>query len=500
MSVFTRHNVFFGIIFSLFLFIVLTADRHDSFAVSADPDPPVLSNIHVVEVGTSTALIRWTTDEGAEGMVNYGLDRKFGIERSLIPNKKNHEILVTDLDAATTYYFRTISLDEAGNQSISDDFTFKTESTVSSPALEKILSAEQRELAEKALEILGKIKDPRALEIIVARANELAGELGEHPQIIGSPTVKEIGSDFAVISWKTDREADSIVYFADERAYAPDSDDPYPESQGDPDERVIEHGVRIIGLAPATKYHFSVSSKGEIGGRGFSEDGEFQTKATLPEILGVSLQKVEADAATIAMSTNIPTSIIVEYTNTRTGEKKLKGDPTFLTTHTVRLTDLSFAAPYTAVVKVENEIGDKFTSDPLSFFTVRDDAPPVISKVTNESTLFPGEDVKIQTIVGWDTDEPALCQFFFHSGLAADERSTESTPPEGDPTQKHVQVLTSLLSSSVYKFWIECSDRTGNPSRSEDFVLITPEKEKSIIDIIIENFSGTFGWLKNIGK
>ena len=33
---------------------------------------------------------------------------------------------------------------------------------------------------------------------------------------------------------------------------------------------------------------------------------------------------------------------------------------------------------------------------------------------------------------------------------------------------------------------------------SEDFVLFTPEKEKSIIDIILENFEGAFGWIKNI--
>jgi hypothetical protein len=60
--------------------------------------------------------------------------------------------------------------------------------------------------------------------------------------------------------------------------------------------------------------------------------------------------------------------------------------------------------------------------------------------------------------------------------------------------------VLEFLPSTVYKFWLECKDQTENKARSEDFVLFTPDKEKSIIDIIMENFQGTFGWVKNIGK
>jgi hypothetical protein len=31
-------------------------------------------------------------------------------------------------------------------------------------------------------------------------------------------------------------------------------------------------------------------------------------------------------------------------------------------------------------------------------------------------------------------------------------------------------------------------------------VLITPDKQKSIVDVILQNFQGTFGWVNNIGK
>ena len=71
-------------------------------------------------------------------------------------------------------------------------------------------------------------------------------------------------------------------------------------------------------------------------------------------------------------------------------------------------------------------------------------------------------------------------------------------PEEEEPVLDHIQVVTELQSATVYRFWITCADKAGNEGRSEDFVLFTPEKEKNIIDLIIENFEGTFGWLRNI--
>ena len=41
-------------------------------------------------------------------------------------------------------------------------------------------------------------------------------------------------------------------------------------------------------------------------------------------------------------------------------------------------------------------------------------------------------------------------------------------------------------------------DEAGNEVQSENFVLFTPIQEKNIIDLIIENFESTFGWVKNI--
>jgi hypothetical protein len=150
-------------------------------------------------------------------------------------------------------------------------------------------------------------------------------------------------------------------------------------------------------------------------------------------------------------------------------------------------------------LKAENALGDKVVSNPIQFTTVKDQAPPLISKVANESTLYPSAEAKVQTIVSWSTDEPSYCQFYFREGIAPGVEPT-TLGENKEPKSAHVQVVVEFLPSTVYQYWVDCKDLAGNRVKSENFVLFTPNKEKSIIDIILENFEGTFGWVKNVGK
>jgi hypothetical protein len=195
--------------------------------------------------------------------------------------------------------------------------------------------------------------------------------------------------------------------------------------------------------------------------------------------------------------TNVPCSAIVEYTNLNNNEAKLEGNSSYLTIHYMKLKDLIFDTYYSAVIKVESEDEEKAESDPMTFITTRDEYPPIISKVNTESTLYPGTENKIQTIASWETDELAKCQLFYHQGLVVVDEP-DSLPPEEDFGLKHVQVVTNFLPSTVYKFWIVCSDEAGNEAKSDDFTMLTPTQEESIIDIIIKNFESTFGWVKKL--
>lgn len=509
------------------LFVLAALDFNRAEAAVNDKIPPQIYNSRVETVTATSAVIVWNTDEESDSMVNYGLNRNYGIARDPFYDKKIHEIFLDDLAPDTTYYFRMVSTDQDGNQTISSDYTFTTigtrkdeseseqegqapgpseepgqypgpsttEGQFEMPVNEQITTEELTQVLQQ----INQIKSEKVLEIIQQQIQQQAESATDKLEVILDKVDVETGVDYAIVRWRTNKEANSVVSLVPEGSYNESVEDPYQWSEGKYDDSVTDHEVTVTGLSPATTYHFRVSSETTLGQKSMSTDQVFVTKSVLPEIYNISIAKIEEDAATITFTTNIPCSSLVEYTNLDNNDTRMEGSSAFTTIHNVRLTGLKYDTYYSAVITVENEHGEKTKSAPITFLTIKDEIPPVVSKVKTESTLYPGSDNKVQTIVSWETDEQAVCQFFFHLGLTAPDKVDE-LPIEKDYTQKHTQVTTNLLPSTVYKFWVECFDDVENKARSSDFIILTPSREENIIDIILKNFEGTFGWVKKMGK
>ena len=460
--------------------------------------PPKITNISITQPTATSTLITWDTDINSDSEVNYGLNKDYGIARDAFPDKTKHSILVSDLEPAMLYHMRIGSADALGNQALTGDYTVTTRTSMSKKELEKI-PLEDRVYVERAIVSIQKIKSQEGLQVVEDAIQQQAQKIVEAPVIVGYPRIDEIGTDFAVISWGSDQETGSVIHYARDTEYDENRDNPYSSDAGDEGERVKEHKVRLDGLVAGTVYHLQAESKGNLGLTGKSRDTTFTTKALLPTVSGFRIVKAEEDSVTLGWRTSIPASGVVEYTNARTKFAQSAGSPVFATSHIVKISNLQLGASYSAVVKAQSVLGDTVTSPKLYFTTVKDVEPPVIAKVTQDSTLFASADVKVQTIVSWNTDEKAYCQFYSREGLNPSVEAT-GRGEETDPRTDHVEVITEFLPSTVYQFWIECRDPSGNKSKSENFVLFTPDKVKSIIDIILENFQGTFGWVNNIGK
>jgi len=96
----------------------------------ADTNPPVISGVDVYNITESDATINWATDEAATSQVEYGQTNAYGsttlLDEELVTS---HNVTLSSLEAKTTYYFRIKSKDEAGNEVLSDDYTFTTKTT-----------------------------------------------------------------------------------------------------------------------------------------------------------------------------------------------------------------------------------------------------------------------------------------------------------------------------------------------------------------------------------
>lgn len=444
-----------------------------------------IANVTVTDVTEGQATVSWNTDVNTDATVHYGLDSAYGLVRDPTLNSKDHALTITGLDPSTTYHFQVESRDDQGNTSATAGFVFVTPGPIS----------------KKINREIQKVTDPKELAAIAEQLKHQVADVLRPPAIVGSPKVIP-DTNGATITWGTDRESNSLVSLAKEGEYQASSKDPYAISQGDPKEAVTKHSVTVIGLDASTVYHFSASSQDATGLTGQTEDDTFTTKSILPLQSKISITRIQESSATVNWSTgNVLSKGLIDYTDLRTHKTKSAGDPTFTTAHSIQLAGLTLGTRYSAVIRSTNQGGDEIVSKPLTFVTVRDVIPPAISKVDNESTLFPSDDIKIQTIISWATDEPAYCQVSYTQGLVHnDQNKGETLPAEVNPLTQHTQVVVGFAPAMVYKFWLNCHDIAGNQTQSDDYVLITPTKEKSIIDIILQNFQGTFGWVNNIGK
>ncbi|MCB9811902.1 fibronectin type III domain-containing protein [Candidatus Nomurabacteria bacterium] len=493
----------FGIVV-LFVFTVMSSVPVPTFA---DEEAPVISNVQVNKDSDSSMTITWETDEDADSLINYGLSEDYGIVRVPGTDKRQHSISLESLEPGRTYYFRVLSSDADGNQGISADYKIQLDGSPQSGDGEN--SAQGQGQGQEATDSTT-TSQPTVQEITeqiqeiteVSKLQEIQNEIVKAIQgitedltIVGPPTVIPETTS-AIVKWTTDRPASSVVEFSPSTEYVPSS---YVYSQSSTDAPTTDHEVRLIGLEPFTEYHFQVRSTDSYGITGSSRDFTFQTKASLPEIRNLRIVKVEENAATLAWDTTVPAKATIEYQDLSTGAQNSKGRPTLATSHQMRISDLTLGTRYVAFVIAENAGGDRVKSQPITFITVRDTSPPIISNVTNESTLFPGSESRIQTIVEWGTDEPAYCVMTYQEGVAGGVDPTVIEPEQINYTEKHVEVIVDFAPATVYQFWLDCEDEAGNAIKSENFVLFTPIQEKNIIDLILENFEATFGWVRNIG-
>ncbi len=98
-----------------------------SIAIRIDRQAPTISGQPIVTTAPASARVVWSTDEATGGQVEYGLTTAYGLTSPVDSSlARDHAITLAPIASATTYHYRIISTDIAGNRSVSGDFTFST--------------------------------------------------------------------------------------------------------------------------------------------------------------------------------------------------------------------------------------------------------------------------------------------------------------------------------------------------------------------------------------
>ena len=479
--------------------LVITQQPTGGGGVSTDTTPPKISAIEVKDISHTEAIIIWQTNESADTFVEYGLIEEY--EKGTFgkhETKKLHSLTLSSLSPATVYNFRVLGKDKKGNLGQSKNQIFTTLAITTNEELKAAIPTEEKDMVERAIDILKSLSSPYSMASLSQALEASARIVISPPFIAGEYPQVEVDATKAKFIWQTDKKSNSVVYLSSDQDYNESKDNPYLSEFGNYKEMVTTHEIETFGLEPSTLYHYKVESKPLIGPIAESKDRTFETVSLLPEISDINFDEVGEYKISVSWRTNVPCSSLVEYVNNDSGEKEEIRDSQFLRDHTVVISDLEPDINYSLKIFGEDESGNKASSPVLSFLTGVDVYPPDIIQVRTDSAISP-RGGKVQVIISWTTNELSTSQVFFQEGVNYDPNFTKSTIKDKTLTKKHVVVISTLKQGMVYLFSVQSEDSSNNIADSKNYVLLTPQQTKTVVQVIIENFEQTFGWINNFG-
>jgi hypothetical protein len=186
---------------------------------------------------------------------------------------------------------------------------------------------------------------------------------------------------------------------------------------------------------------------------------------TAPAITEVAVSDITTRGATITWSTSEPATSQVEYGSTSAYGSSTDMDKELVTSHTVRLTELSDNTTYHYRVKSRDGAKNEVVGEDHTFTTAvpPDVTAPAIS-VVDASGITMGS-----ATITWTTNEPASSQVEY--GLTASYGST--TTVDANLVLSHSVTLSGLSPSSSYHYRAVSVDNAGNKTVSLDGDLTT---------------------------
>jgi len=418
-----------------------------SDTVSLYPDgrwrvAPTMTASPSATVKTKTATISWSTNRTSNSFVKYGKSSgDYGEETGSSTQVTAHSVELTGLDPGTTYYYKAIWTDEDGNSGSSDELTFTTNPapTVSTVTVNNV-------------SIYG-----ATVSFTIANAIKATVEYGIDLNYGGG---------------------ESISTSKNETTYS----------------------ITLSDLTEGTAYNFRIKAEDDEGNVYYSDNYTFET-LPVPKITTLKIQQVVGmPKATLRLvwTTNTSISSIVTYYPSRYPERaKDFINLTLKTSHEAILKDLSDETEYTLLVSGKDLAGNEAVYPVQKVKTATDFRAPLIENFNIETTIVGvGDEARAKLVITWDTDEPATTQIEYAQGTSG--TYSQTTQEDKTLTSNHTVTVAGLVPSTIYHLRAISKDKAKNISHSEDTVIITPKSTKGALELVVENLSKSFGFLKGV--
>ncbi len=401
---------------------------------------PEMVGTQSATVKTKSAIIQWSTNRTSNSFVKYGTATGvYGSEVGSSNQVTAHEITLTELKPGTTYYYKMLWTDEDGNLGESDEKTFTTNSA------------------------------PLISNVIPTRININSAE----------------------ISFTIANAIKAKVEYGKTSNY--DSQESITTSKSE-----STYVVQLTDLVEGTLYHYRIVGEDDEGNIYSGEDHIFETLPT-PKILGLRVQQVigmPTSTLRLLWSSNTMVSSIVTYFPTAFPERATDQISLSLKkNHEVIIKNLLDNTDYTILVKGKDSANNEAKTETRTLKTASDIRAPEVQNLNVESTIIGiGDSAKAQIVISWDTDEPATTQIEYAQGTG--NTYNQTTQEDTNLTTNHIVTITALTPAKIYHLRANSKDKAGNLGQSFDTVVITPKSTKDALNLVIDNLSKTFGFLR----
>ncbi|CAG0995283.1 hypothetical protein GEOBC_02608, partial [Geobacteraceae bacterium] len=481
----------------------------------ADTTPPViLEGPTVTSITQNSATVEWATDEPSTGTLYYGLTSNPGTAKNDTTQTTGHRLPLTGLAANTLYYVKVAAKDLKGNgPTTSAVVSFRTLAAADTTAPLIVEGPMAVNISDTEATILWKTDEPATSGVsyndgVAYGVTADAGRVTDHsvrltglkpstmhtytvsskdalgngpalsqpatfktlstpdttpPVIIERSVVVHTTHQSAVIFWRTDEPADSLVEFG--------KTDALGSSEGKA-ALVTHHTITLTGLEQGTLYYFRVSSKDAVGnGPTVSTILTFTTD-TLPRAKSLVITKgpdvvhLSYDLATIAWETDIPADSVIEYTAAGVPGTLRVSDAKRDKRHQLTIGNLDQNTPYNATV-VSASVDGAVVKAPVSFTTLNppDTAAP---QIIDGPIAIGITDSKAS--IKWRTDRAADSRVYF--GIQG--QPMDNFEGETKYLKEHVVVLTNLQPATTYAYYVVSYDPKGNgPTTSSIYTFTT---------------------------
>ncbi len=361
---------------------------------------PVISNIT-----DTTAEVYWTTDEPATSGVSYNSSSDLRVLND-DDLTLQHRVQLTGLTSGLLYHLSVASRDAMGN----------------GPTTSSVISFSTKASADT-----------------------------QPPLIIGRPSIEEVGSGSAIISWRTDESASTLIYVGTVQGNLN-----LVETKVGFDDK---HQIKISNLLSDTTYYFQVESEDLAGNKTTGSVQSFKTlsanvSSSLAISAGPTIERITGNTITLSWKTNVNADSRLVCEN---ADNKLEvNENDFTRVHALTLTGLQLSTGYRCTI-YSKDIHGVIVNSVITAVTARTTVEP------DAIAPFCTSDPQVNAMttladISWEASELSTAQIKFR------EKGTDAWSQKSvtDSAVSGAEVLSGLTADTLYEQQITLTDLAGN--------------------------------------